>query len=186
MIVNIRGTSGSGKSTLVRKVIEACPSKITVKRKGRKRPIAYLLTRDTPGPKLVVPGHYETACGGCDTIPSYDDIFSIVREAHNNGHDVLFEGLLVSAESRRSIELAQDGYPLHVIAIDLPLQDCVDAIQERRSAKGNTKPINPRNTEQKWKGTRSSCRKLEEAGVPVEWFGREGALERVFELLRFV
>jgi len=66
-VIQIRGTSGSGKSTLVRQVMGLYYEKQPLFKRGRKQPIGYILTHpDTPS--LFVPGHYESACGGLDTI----------------------------------------------------------------------------------------------------------------------
>ena len=105
-IINIRGTSGSGKSTLARRIMEQYPHRVVFRREGRKQPIGYLYQRDaspnTKGRQLAVIGHYETPCGGCDTIQKMDDIFQLVRDSHEAGHDVLFEGLLISADMKRT------------------------------------------------------------------------------------
>lgn len=93
MIINIRGTSGSGKSHLVRSVMDLYGLRTKFFVENRKQPIGYTAHRRTSGRNLSVLGHYETACGGCDTIPSLDQIFSRAMKAHGE-HDVLFEGLI--------------------------------------------------------------------------------------------
>jgi predicted kinase len=132
MIVSIRGTSGSGKSTLVRDVMSLYPQKSRIMIKDRARPIGYLLSgRERT---LFVVGHYETACGGCDTIPVVDDIYDMVRRAHEEGHNVLFEGLIISAEYKRMAALHSDGLPLEVLVLDTPIEECLAGINARRRA----------------------------------------------------
>lgn len=192
MIVNVRGTSGSGKSTLTRAVMERYPVRTRVKVAGRKQPIGYIMSgakeagTDKALPPLYVVGHYETPCGGCDTIPSLDTIRDHVRQAAEQGMDVFFEGLLISSEFNRTLALAQEyGQDMLVVELDLPLQECLDSVNGRRRAKrGADAPgVNPKNTESKWKGTRSTVNKLEAAGVKVRRGGREAALGFVLEHL---
>lgn len=194
MIINLRGTSGSGKSTVTRAVMERYPQHTKVKVAGRKQPIGNILDGALEGgvpgralPPLYIPGHYETPCGGCDTITSMDTIYEHVRKAVSAGMDVFFEGLLLSSEFNRTLALAEDfgRDQLLVIGLDLPLQECVDSVNGRRRAKrGEDAPgVNPKNTESKWKATRSVIAKLEAHQVRCEWQGREGALRRVLEEL---
>lgn len=185
-IVNIRGTSGSGKSTLVRAVMDhpAYGTKLSFKEEGRKRPIGYQLVRvDGNGPDLAVIGHYETACGGCDTINKMERIFGLVGLSWEKGMDVLFEGLLISADAARTIQLADyvGLEQLLVVGLNVPLQLCLDSVNARRREKRgpDAPPVNPKNTESKWKGTRSSMKRLEAHGISCEWHDRNSALDRV-------
>ncbi len=192
MIVNIRGTSGSGKSTLARKIMAEFPTRIPLLRQGAKadvpgpksRPYAYLFKHPSKAvDDLVVLGHYEAECGGCDTIPSFDAMYELAREASDQGFNVLMEGLLLSAESRRMIELAFARDVL-VIGLDESLETCIDSVNERRWRKNPDKPgVNPKNTESKWKGTRSTMEKLTVAGVTAIWADREQAYEILYEAL---
>lgn len=170
VIINIRGTSGSGKSTLVRNICDLYDGKIAYRVEGRKQPIGYVYHK--AGHKsLAVVGHYETDCGGCDTISGMDRIYDLVRQSADAGHDVIFEGLLISAEVNRTAQLHHDGYDLAVIHLDLPIEMCLDSVNSRREAKaertGKPKPgpVNPKNTESKHKGSRQSVKRLREQGV---------------------
>lgn len=135
MIINIRGTSGSGKSTLMRRIMEHPDygRRLKYHIDGRKQPIGYVLQR-LHGNDLAIIGHYETACGGCDTIQKMEEIFRLVRESHAAGHDVMFEGLLISADVNRAQALHDDGLPFTVIALDkVPLETCLDSVNQRRN-----------------------------------------------------
>lgn len=183
-IINIRGTSGSGKSTLVRSIMDLYPHRHSYKMEGRKQPIGYVCSRAEGGRALAVIGHYETPCGGCDTIAKMETIFEKVRESHAAGFDVLFEGLLISADVNRTAALHEDGLPLEVVALDVPLDVCLDSVNARRWAKNPDKPpVNPKNTESKWKGVRKSMERLEAAGVRASWASRDGALTLIRHLL---
>lgn len=175
MIIQVRGTSGSGKTTLVRSIMRLYDTKCSIKMKGRRKPWGYVLSH--PGRKsLYVPGHYETPCGGCDTLPDYDSAYNAIRQAHEEGMDVLYEGLLASGEFKRAANLHQDGYPYKICCLDVPIETCLEGIQDRRKARGNEKPVNPKNTIAKVKAMESSCKRLGALGVPVLWLGRCAAL----------
>jgi len=203
VIINIRGTSGSGKTTLTRKVMELYKSKSAVRVPDRKRPIGYIYQHPHGGRPLGVIGHYETACGGCDTITDQDHIYELVRKSHEAGMDVLYEGLLISAEVNRAVKLHQDGLPLLTVALNTPLEVCLASINERRMADFNKRlakaeaenaeraakgrklielpepkgEVNPKNTASKFSGVKTSMKRLEEAGVRAVWADRDGGLE---------
>lgn len=188
MIINIRGTSGSGKSHLIRAIMAlyARPTKIfdrsipEGKTKPRKQPIGYICGGDK-GRMLAVVGHYETPCGGCDTIPNMERIFELVRLAHSEGSHVLFEGLLISADIKRTLALHDDGLPLKVIALETELEACLAGVNDRRMKRMGNKytPVPSKNTESKFKGVKSSMRKLQANGVDARWCDRAGAFELV-------
>jgi len=214
MLINLRGTSGSGKSTIIRQVMELYDTKNAVRLKGdeRKQPIGYSLSKKMAKGNdklLAVLGHYETNCGGCDTITSMDKIYEQVRAAADTSYDVLFEGLLLSAEVNRTLALHTDGYPLLVIGLDTPLELCLSSVNGRRQGTFDkrleaalaenaarlerglkTKPlpeprgdVKPKNTESKYKATVSTMKRLADNGVATEWHDRDGALARIREVL---
>lgn len=180
MIINIKGTSGSGKSTIVREIVKCYTgTKVAKFIDGRRQPIGYIHNREGDGPALEVIGHYETPCGGCDTINKLDEVFERVRAAHAEGRDVLFEGLLISADFNRTHALHEDGLPLLVVGLDsVPLDVCIESVNERRRAKRgpDAPPVNPKNTESKWKGTKKTMEKLREHGVAAPSVHREQAI----------
>lgn len=182
MIINLRGTSGSGKSTIVRKVMERYASKSRVTEEGRRQPIGYICARGAR--PLAIIGHYETACGGCDTVPKMEKIYELVRKAHSNGMDVIFEGLLISADVNRTAALHEEGLPLTVIALDTPLDVCIDSVNERRHARNpDLPPVKTKNTESKYKGVKKSMERLRAAGVTAIEADRDAALAKCLELL---
>lgn len=199
MLVNVRGTSGSGKShivTTLRDMYDTCIPLYNNDRddvvqyqgrfrlpKARKQPLMYLLERNNE-PQAVLLGHYETACGGCDTIASLDTIFGLARERAEQGLDVIFEGLLVSAEHRRSDELFS-VFPHLVLRLSTSMEVCVDGIQARRDARGDERPLNPKNTLLKDKAVSSTFKKLQAAGHDAIECDRDWALYRAKLALGF-
>jgi len=187
MIINIRGTSGSGKSTLARRVMEqytGCRSRI--KRPGRRQPFGYILARgpqNPPGKALIVIGHYESPCGGCDTIKTYDEVFQAVRDAHDAGYDVLFEGLLLSTDKNHMTKLAQE-YEHLIVGLDVPVDECLRCVNERRRAKKpDTEDVNPKGTISKHGTNQRIMAHFIQAGLNAERHSRASAFNRIAEEL---
>ena len=183
MIISIRGTSGSGKSTIVRRVMDLYQFKVAKFIEGRKQPISYELFNegDSDSLPLAVIGHYESPCGGCDTIHEFDDVFKYVRQAQEDGFHVLFEGVLLYCEIPRTIALAQE-FPTTIIAMTTSIDVCIESINLRRAAKNPLKDdVDPKNTITKFNGTITSMRRLEEAGVAVRWCDREQAFALILK-----
>jgi predicted kinase len=195
-VVNIRGTGGAGKSTVVKAVMAQYPlsQKITVD--GRKQPLGYIrqVPAGTPLPEgrqfnsLFVPGHYETPCGGCDTIKTPDQVYSLIGEAVDRGDDALYEGIIVGDDTRRAIELHKklpEG--LTVIHMDTPIFTCLTGIQARRDARGDARKLNEKNTVDRAKRIKRHCMKLKDAGVQVLRFeDRDEALKACLKIFGFV
>lgn len=181
MIVCIRGTSGSGKSHLVREVAKRVGPGTPHYVEGRRRPL--FTTHDGGRRRLSILGHYETACGGCDTIPSYDETFALVRERHELGDDVLFEGLLLTPEFSRTAALVKDGFPLVLLFLDVPIELALESVNARRRAKDPGKAdVNPANTVSKHKQAKRAAERLREAGADVRILGRSEALRSALGL----
>lgn len=206
VIVNLRGTSGSGKSTLIKAIMAMCTDITPVKVEGRKQPLGYVMayTAADGQRSLFIPGHYESACGGCDTVSkfmpgvlktapvvasgkepnSYHLTFGLVREYFAAGYNVLFEGLLISGDVAHTTALFNEKLPVTVVAFDLPVELCISSVVARRAAKGNTEPFNEKNTREKHKLLGNCCKKLASKGVDVRKAdSREGALDIVSTLL---
>lgn len=191
MIIQIRGTSGSGKSTIVREVMSKTV-KYPLYVPDRKQPLLYRCgSPANPSVNFSVIGHYETKCGGCDTISipgeSYGIIFGRVRSEALEGSNVLFEGLLISGDINHTARLKDLG--LTIIELTVPLEECLASVNERRRARMEAagkpfEPVNPHNTSAKYKLIQKSCVRLErDHGITVERHDRAWALARVEELL---
>lgn len=203
-IINIRGTSGSGKSTVARQLMALYePNPLRYREAGRKQPLGYRYKRRVSEEfrscnhvwDLAVVGHYETDCGGADTIPDYDKLMKLVMAGMDAGMDVLFEGLLFSGDVKHTTELREyaekQGTMLHVVAMQMDLDLCVESINIRRNAKAQRlgrpakPPVNPKNTIAKHRGLTLACKRLEEARVTVHRpIGREATFDLCKQLLR--
>ena len=182
MIINVRGTSGSGKSTLVRRVLYTLGERIPIFRDGRKQPLLY----ECPKHNTVVLGHYEgERGGGCDTISGFDNTYDLVKYYSDLGWHVLFEGLLLSAEVNRLIEVSKKHKTI-IIKLTTPFEECARSVKQRRLDRGNTKPVGPnfkKNLMSKHKGTDKTCERFQDAGGEVLGASREGAYEIITALL---
>lgn len=143
--LNLRGTNGSGKTFVARQLIGQSSAKPT--RWEGKKPIMYhgILY----GCPIAFLGSYETACGGCDTIPSVHIVAAMLKEildAHGEGI-VFYEGLMIS-HMIGTVGAAVKPYgPRHVMAfLDTPLHVCISRVVKRRIQRGNEKPFDPNRT----------------------------------------
>lgn len=179
-IINLRGTSGSGKTHIVLRIMEHYAQRIPVHIEGRKQPLGYRMeypTADQCQP-LFVMGHYENpdGCGGCDNISNgLDFIYEKIYERLAFGDNVIFEGLIVASDVTRCIELKRH-HELLVIGLDTPLQQCIESVNSRRLKRGKTDPVNPANTEKKFKALVPQRARFRDAGVDFRLLNRADAL----------
>jgi hypothetical protein len=157
---------------------------------GRKQPQSYLCTgacevRSSPNRKpLFVPGHYEIATGGCDTLKTPGLVYDLVNEAAARGYDVIFEGIMVGDDVTRCVATSKAFPPLLVIVLNTPIEECLRGIQSRRDAKGNEKPLDPKNTVSRAERLRKSMvPRLKDAGVEVRWSTRAEGFDLARERL---
>lgn len=185
IIINVRGTSGSGKSTLARALMARYATRMPFRVQGRKQPIGYLCARRQPSSErsLWTVGHYETACGGGDTITSMDAVYTQVREAAGQGHDVLYEGAIVTTEVERCAALRDLDARLVVIGLTTPIEVCAEGIRARRAARGDERPLDLTNTINRDKTSRRTVAKLRDRGVECYELDRDEALALALDLL---
>lgn len=181
MIVNLRGTGGAGKSTLVRAIMSHYDTKMAHFIDRRKQPIGYTLHK-TGKKSLYVPGHYETPCGGCDTIKGLDLIFNYVKEANANKRNVLFEGMLLCSDTKRIVQLAKETGDTVIISLTTPIDQCCNNIRKRREARGDTKELNELNTRNRYAYEQKQIVKLQDAGIDIRTLVYEDALGTIKQL----
>jgi hypothetical protein len=153
--------------------------KFPVHREDRNRPIGYELYRKEGNP-LFVPGHYESPCGGCDTLNGLDYIFSLINDHTALDFDVIFEGLIVASDVVRATALKEKNR-LIVIMLNTDLETCLAGVQSRRDARGDVRPLNPANTRGKLKGLLPQIARFKSLGVDFHHINRQEALNMCVE-----
>lgn len=154
MIIQIRGTSGSGKTWAIKKWMENYDWEPEYQ-DGRKKPLLYR-TWLTPDKSMVVLGHYESPCGGCDTIGSARQVFELIDSLEDDSIFVC-EGLLLSEDVKW---VSQATCPVRIVYLTTDIEKCVSQIKARRELVGNTKPLNESNTRNRVEVIRRSKSKL--------------------------
>lgn len=182
MIINVRGTHGSGKSMVVRRYLKLFwEDRVDILHvPDRARPFGYHCRR-SDGKMTAILGSYESTCGGCDTIPQIETVYSEVKKQVALGHDVLFEGILAQHSAGRLLELQPLG--LIVVVLTTPLETCIEAVRQRRLKRGDDRPFDPKNVIKEHRSVESSTRRLTASGVVIRHFGRDEAFSFVAENL---
>ncbi len=195
LVINPRGTGGAGKTWLVQEVMAAARRMGAVAeplhREGRQRPIGWRF--DFPGGRrpLAVLGHYEATRGGTDTIPltdgGLDEAFRLAHALSRDGHDVLMEGYQLSGEVERTAALARAqrarADKLHVLWLDVPLENCIRNVITRRRAGRDLLPSIERTVRAGHEALSAACQALSNEGVDVERLDTDAALHRVLAML---
>lgn len=197
-VINIRGTGGSGKSTVVRRIMELYPCREALPRSTGKRPRGYLLSGRLG--TLLVPGHYETPTGGCDTLKTVDEVYEMIWAAvrADPPQNVLYEGIMVQDDLSRAVKLDRwmresvaiygqvpdEESRLNVIRLNTPIEVSLAGVRARREARGDERPLDEKNTRARHETQVRMESRLRAAGVAVEALDREAAYRRVCALLR--
>lgn len=180
MIISLRGTNGAGKSHLVRDVMKFYPVKKEAWLNGgmsvRRKPIGYELEWNDR--KLFVPGHYEIANGGLDTIGNIDDAYRLIK-VYCAQYDVLYEGKNLTDNHRRLIELRdQQQVPCVAVFITTSFEECVASVR----ARGHS--IAESTIRRLYDRTLKDRDELNDAGIEIVMGSRSEALSHVKTLLR--
>lgn len=178
MIISLRGTNGAGKSTIVRKIMNLYEFEHHVYEECRKKPLSTMLRREHTFPfELMIPGHYEIANGGVDTLPSLDKAYSLIEAAHEAGVHVLYEGKNMSDGPQRLIALHERGWPVTVVVIKIDTDKAVASVRKRGHG------IKAETVAQLNVKMQKQIATFGKAGVPVFHLSRTAALKKVKELL---
>lgn len=188
MIISVRGTHGSGKSTLVRKVMEHYSVREEITRPNRRRPMGYLLFNrhgDTYDEnRLAVPGHYETACGGCDSIPVVEDMYDFIRTYARQGADVLYEGILAQHYALKKF-LTFSEFSLTVLVLDTPVEQCItDTLSRRGETTDERKAKITETIRSEYRNVQRGAERLRQNNIDVRFVNREEALTLCLYLLK--
>lgn len=154
-IVRLNGTHGSGKSTVAAKImryLNTVPLFSNEEQRSKRKPEGYLVSLPHGHrKKLFIVGPYETACGGCDAIQPFSDIWPRVAWAADHGYHVLFEGALVST-TYGAIGAASEAYGKNFAwaFLDTPLEVCRERVNARRAERGAAPLTDFKNVDSKW------------------------------------
>ena len=180
MIIQIRGISGSGKSTVMRKVMKRLgdwkPCFVT----NRRKPLYY--RRDS----IVVLGHYEANCGGCDNLSGCKAAMELAIDLAKS-NNVLMEGRLVSDDVKHTLTAVNAGIPIRCLVLTTDPDVCVERILARRREVGNTKPFTPskcNNMDALVRRVRSARLRLTSAGVSCRRVSDKQAVSVVLNWLK--
>jgi uridine kinase len=200
--INIRGTSGSGKTTIIRELLSKSVHLEPVFTTGRKQPIMYIAT--VPSQEhfnffctkfFALLGHYETTCGGCDTIKSLDEVYEWARYAQRNYNidAVICEGLLLGKDVSRIVTMEEP----YILALDTSMEECYAGVKNRRLWKaiekyGSEKDIpqevmdkingKPKALESDYKSIKSAVNRLRDKVTVID-VSRKTGLKEILELL---
>ena len=205
MIIQIRGTSGSGKTTAAMSLQCALNDNNYVERQvsqnNRKQPLLHIYKPPNhnqpappfgPGgyaqPYFAFLGHYNTPCGGVDTITSRLQAFELADtyDATDPLTYIIMEGVIMSDDVSMTVALAKE-HDVVVYQLTTPLDVCLKSIEGRRAAKlkpgQEAKPLNPANTSKRIPAIQRACDRLRAAGVQVVDVSRERLVEKLLELI---
>lgn len=143
MIINIRGTNGSGKTTLARAFIGDPAETEVVLHEYEEQLKASVKTRAVLGYRhdgVIVVGSYRTACGGLDTVKTFELSRRVIRTAADLGGHVVAEGVLASTVfgswAAFARQMDEAGYPFAFCYLQTPVEVCLERIRQRIRDRG--------------------------------------------------
>jgi len=129
MIISLRGTNGAGKSTLVRRIMKEYEERHPISIEGRRKPIGYRFY-GVGKRALFIPGHYEIANGGIDTIKDLEQSYALIREYFYLGLNVLYEGKNMSDGVNLVMRYFKQD-EIRIVVIDTPVDICIQSVRDR-------------------------------------------------------
>lgn len=185
MIIQLRGTSGSGKTTAMKSVIDSLYNWNSYYVPKRKKPL-WMVSDEFP--HVAVLGHYESPCGGCDTIGSARQVYEVIDLLlPETITTVLCEGLLLSEDVKWTSQLVNHRLGkggVWCYFLNTPLDRCLANISLRRKSAGNEKEVDPKNTTNRVTTIERARLKLMEAGVNCRWTSPRQAPDVILNRLR--
>lgn len=162
-ILRVSGTFGSGKTTAAREFLNYPHEEL---KKGAKIQ-GYRIDATSAGisTPIFLLGSYKNTCGGCDGIPTQDEIWGRTLKAHQHGH-VLMEGALLSGSGLNGAvtkAVQPTGCAVYTF-LDTSLEECITRVKIRRAAAGNEKTFDPKNVVHKFESVVACYKNLKAAG----------------------
>lgn len=162
-ILRISGTFGSGKTTAAREFLKYPHEELRAsdgkKIKGYRIKVPGLVA------DVYLLGSYHNPTGGCDGIPTQDDIWDRALKAHQYGH-VLMEGALLSGSGLNGAvtkAIHPTGCGVYTF-LDTPMDKCITRVIGRRLAANNEKEFDPKNLVSKFESVVACYKNLKSAG----------------------
>jgi len=146
-VYDIRGTHGSGKSHIVHELLRRCGNDPIYATPGNPR--SPIIGHAIDKIRTVVIGPYTKVCGGGDAVKNQEEVCSRVSRfvRDNIFQRVILEGSLVGHTYSRyaalADEIGRDRYTF--LFLTTPLEECIRRVEARRKARGNDKPLDPKN-----------------------------------------
>lgn len=138
MIIEVRGTSGSGKTTIVKGFLDRAKNVKEIFVPKRRKPLYY--SCELYGKRTAVMGHYESACGGCDSIGSAPETYRAIESVKNKFDVVLSEGLLWSEDVIWTERFGKEN--VKVLFLTTSEEECIRRVYNRRKEAGKTGEFN--------------------------------------------
>lgn len=140
-LLQLRGTSGSGKTTAMKALMDEIDAKpIMFNEKGTKATVYRGAFDEYDDVKVYVLGDYSPhrSAGGCDTIPTVQEVIDLIEKLSKPGTLIVFEGLLLAHSWGAMGEYAHEKYgPRYLNAfLDTPVETCLERVVQRRASKG--------------------------------------------------
>lgn len=184
MIINIRGTNGSGKSTIVFDLMEKYGYTPHVPPEWNAHKWEAVQIHAPFGDVYAI-GQYKTQCGGCDGVPTQNEICRLVKKYAKKGH-VIFEGVIVSTIFQRYVDLLPKLGTHRILFINTPLKTCISRIKKRRKKRGATGTFKEDQVASKFRGQQRQIQRLEDGYPQLDWsiLDYKHATEEVICLLK--
>lgn len=164
-ILRISGTFGSGKTTAAREFLKYAYEELRTD--GSSKIKCYRIDASSVGinTPIFLLGSYHNPTGGCDGIPTQDEIADRMLKAHPHGH-VLMEGALLSGSGLNgAVTKAAHPTQCDVYAfLDTPLEECITRVKIRRATAGNEKTFDPKNLVAKFESVVACYKNLKAEG----------------------
>lgn len=182
--IQIVGTSGSGKSYLMRAFLKRLRGKGPVEevfQEGSERILGYLAKPLASGASLFIPGAYTVPTGGCDTLKNVEEVYGLIEKNLALGHVVVFEGLFCMNQTRGPRLVERLGSRYLVLQLTTPLSVCIDAINDRRAARGAGVLKSSLNTADNYKRSINFYARMRDSGAQVKRITRGDGLGVLME-----
>lgn len=190
MIITVRGTNGAGKSYLVDRLMKKAgetSSRSEIYRKHSEKDRQVIVGYDYVSANTFFVGKYSSGSGGCDVLPhpkgAADWLQVLISEHAAAGRHVVFEGLIASKWKSSRYTALDRVAPLHIIHLNLTVEECAAAVDARRAVAGATGAYNREKQAEVHQQIVRKCAEDAALGLKVYRLDREAAFQFCCEKL---